>query len=181
MFNKMLFVLAFVAVFGFAFALTPVSAQAAERVENARGVIVEIRLDAKTFTLRTEGGPVTFHVTDQTKISKNGRAVRLSDLAVGDFAAVEFLRASMNALRVKAQTPKVEGRITAINLDARTLTITPRNGSPVTLNVTERTKIELNGREVRLSDLRVGDAAEALFDPATMNAKIGRASCRERV
>lgn len=60
---------------------------------------------------------------------------------------------------------RVEGTLTA--LGASSVTITPRNGNAVTVQVTGSTKIERNGRHVPFTALKVGDRAEARFDPAT--------------
>jgi hypothetical protein len=69
---------------------------------------------------------------------------------------------------------KVEGTITAVDVSKKTITITRRNGTAVTLNVTAATKAEIDDRDVAPSALLkkalVGKRAEATFNAATKNA-----------
>jgi len=70
----------------------------------------------------------------------------------------------------KNKTGRVEGTLTAINMTARTATITTKGGTAVTVSVTAATKIERNGRHARLSDLKIGDRAQSRFNPSSMVA-----------
>lgn len=65
---------------------------------------------------------------------------------------------------------RVEGKLTAVDNVAQTVTIQGKKGQIVTLQVNEATKIELNEVHASLADLTVGDRAEARFDPATFIA-----------
>lgn len=70
-----------------------------------------------------------------------------------------------------------EGRITTLDPAGRRVTIAieqNRVRDSITLQVPERTKLELNGRPVKLADLQTGDrvTAEHLLDPAGREGRI---------
>jgi hypothetical protein len=79
-----------------------------------------------------------------------------------------------NKARSKKQGPpvrspdvRVQGTITAVDVDAGTVTITTQNGTAVTVTVDANTKIERNGQETTLDALQIGDRGQARYDPAT--------------
>lgn len=94
----------------------------------------------------------------------------ISMLALATFIAGLVLSLSPVTTHAKAQPGRVEGILTAVNTTAMTATIARRNGTAVTVSVTASTKIERNNRHVKLSELKIGDHAQARFDPATMVA-----------
>jgi len=63
---------------------------------------------------------------------------------------------------------KIEGKITAINLNTKQVTITRLNGSRVTLQVLASTKIERNDVHVSLSQFKVGDRGQARLSNLTL-------------
>src|SRR5262249_28527458 len=73
---------------------------------------------------------------------------------------------------------RVEGVISAVNLEARTVTIDPIRPDasstalrpPVTLHVTANTSITLDGRPAALDDLKRGYSAGASYDARTFEA-----------
>lgn len=67
----------------------------------------------------------------------------------------------------KAKGGRIEGTLTAVDTVNMTATITRRNGTAVTVSVTASTKIERNEQHVQLSALKIGDHAEAQYNPAT--------------
>ena len=138
-----------------------------------KGSIAAIDLGAGSVTVsdRRTGALVTVFADASTEIRKNGnKNALLSDLAIGDRVDARYDRTSFLARRIDAKSAKVEGVLTAVDLGAGTVTITPLGGSPVVLNVTAGTKIERNEIHVPLSALQIGDAAEAKFDATTMIA-----------
>ena len=139
----------------------------------AKGSIAAIDLAAGSITVsdKRTGALITILADSSTEIRKNNNHnALLSDLAIGDRVDARFDRTTFVARRIVAKSAKVEGTLTAVDLAANTVTITPLGGSPVVLNVTAATKIERNEMHVSLSALVIGDAAEAKFDATTMNA-----------
>ena len=70
----------------------------------------------------------------------------------------------------KNHLAKVEGKITAVDATAGTVTVTRRKGTSVTVNVTADTKIEVDEAHATLADLAVGMFGEAKYDATTLNA-----------
>lgn len=76
----------------------------------------------------------------------------------------------MNALRIDVNSPRIEGMITAIDLNARSVTIQKLSGAAVTVFVTPLTKIERNDVKATLADFKIGDHGEAIYHAITMEA-----------
>lgn len=65
---------------------------------------------------------------------------------------------------------RIEGKITAVDTVAQTVTIQGKKAQIVTLQANVTTKIERNEVHASLTDLIVGDRTEARFDPGTLIA-----------
>lgn len=123
-------------------------------------------------------GDKTVSATVNTKISRNGSVVSLSQLTREDRVTAHIKTGAANAhssneaLDIIADGPdegEVHGLIAAIN--GNQVTVTPNNGTPdVTVNVTADTMIEVDGDHATLGDLVVGMQVEASYDPATFDA-----------
>lgn len=95
----------------------------------------------------------------------------ISTLALAAVVAAFALSLSPSTTHAaKARPGRVEGTLTAVNTTNMTATITRRNSTAVTVFITPATKIERNDEHVPLSALKVGDHAQARFNPATMAA-----------
>ncbi|MBI4673000.1 MAG: hypothetical protein HY741_15200 [Chloroflexi bacterium] len=138
----------------------------------ARGPITAIDTSASTVTILDRGGAsVTLNVTSATEIRKDSKKnVPLSGLAVGDKADARYDTTTMNAQRIKAKSPKVEGTITAIDLAAQTVTIQPLSGDAVTVKAVATTKIERNDEHATLADFKIGDRGQARYNATTLEA-----------
>jgi hypothetical protein len=68
------------------------------------------------------------------------------------------------------QAANVEGKITAISLSHKTVTIRPRVGNAVTVKAGPGTVIERNGQETTLSALKVGDYGDSDYNAKTFLA-----------
>jgi ABC-type Fe3+-hydroxamate transport system substrate-binding protein len=75
----------------------------------------------------------------------------------------------------------VEGKIMAISLAQKTVTIKPVVGHAVTVKVGPSTVVELNGNETTLSALRVGDHGDADYNAKTFLASTLDATGPSRV
>jgi Cu/Ag efflux protein CusF len=132
----------------------------------------------------TEAALLTLNVTNRTEITLNGRPVRLAELAAGMRVEARFCRETLDATVIAARSDtgggggdctaaSAAGLIAAVEAERGHLTIaTETSPSALTLNVTDRTEITLNGRPVRLSDLRAGMRVEARFCRETSNAMV---------
>ena len=140
------------------------------------------RLIINPSTPGTDTALVTLNVTNRTEITLNGQPVRLSELAAGMRVEARFCRETLEATVIAARSDTgggdctavgAAGVIAAVEAERGHLTIaTETSTSPLTLNVTDRTEITLNGRPVRLSDLRAGMRVEARFCRETLNATV---------
>ncbi|MEW6206838.1 MAG: hypothetical protein AB1631_00620 [Acidobacteriota bacterium] len=145
---------------------------------SVEGEIARVSLEESKLVIAVASGEqVTLNVTDRTEIKVNDQAARLSDLRPGMRAAARFCRETLNALAVAATTStadctvvRVEGAIARVNLEGHTVTIAVASGEQVTLNITDRTEIKINGQAARLEDLSAGMKVEARFCRETLNA-----------
>lgn len=124
-------------------------------------------------------GTRTVRTTAQTRISRNGVLVSLSQLTRLDKlvahvkpAALHAVSSDPEAADLIANGPdddELHGTISALSGNA--VTITPSNGTAgVTINVTATTMIEVDGEHAALGDLAVGMQVEASYDPVTFDA-----------
>ncbi|HEY7547633.1 MAG TPA: hypothetical protein VID27_22235, partial [Blastocatellia bacterium] len=145
------------------------------------GHIRAVNLERATVTIAplADSAAVELQVVHSTQITINGEAASLDRLQVGMSARAVYNLASLVADRIDARTEGstdctvvgVTGEIRRVNVDAKTLTIDPEGeGDELTLNITERTEITLNGRPARLADLLPGMKVGARFCRETLNA-----------
>jgi outer membrane protein assembly factor BamB len=149
------------------------SALAAEKPPRLDGKITAVDAGAATITVQPrEGDPVTVQTSEDTKFfrkisPKNHVAITFDDLAIDDLLLVlgEWENETFNASRVIVLPPppaKLVGVITALDPDAGTITLQPKEGDPVTVQTGENTKyfqIQRQGKPLLITfdDLVVGD------------------------
>jgi Cu/Ag efflux protein CusF len=147
---------------------------AADEVTRVEGVIAALDLDAHTLTIApsNDGPLVTLNVTNNTAISLDGNPARLHELERGFPVAAAFVRRTLEALRIQAESHvEIRGIIRDVGVVNHTLTIAPSNGGPdVTLLVRPDTPISLNDRPATLEDLRRGFHVVAAYNPHTLVA-----------
>lgn len=157
---------------------------AANSLGEVTGHIREVDVASATVVITplVDGPAVELQVTHQTVITIGGEPATLERLRPGMAARAVFNIVSTEALLIEARPldsdqcteVRVAGRISNVNLGGSTVTIDPSDSSAaerVTLNVVERTEITINGRPARLSDLREGMRASAVFCRETLVAK----------
>lgn len=156
-----------------------IEAQNPDQEEEVSGTITAIDLTLGTLTIQSseEGGDdepitsVTVNVTASTTVTLDDNPVYLTDLAVGDRAEVDYDPVSMNAISIDAESPEIEGTITALDSGAGTLTITDEDGIAVSLTADSSTVIYLDDDvAATLADLAVGMEADATYNAATLTA-----------
>jgi hypothetical protein len=134
------------------------------------------QLGAADLTVTPDHGTAVALTTDSTtQVFLNGAPSTLSALAVGDHARVIYVRSTLVAQTIHAQSPQervdsVDGHVTAVG--SSTITITPEHGSAVDLTTASTTQIFLDGKVAALSSISVGDEAHATYDAATMVAAL---------
>ena len=148
-----------------------------DEVEEAEieGVITNVDVAAATVTIQDANGvSVTVVATSSTEITRDDEPAFLSDLQIGDCAEAKYDSATFEAFEIEAESEcqegEVEGTITDVNLVDSTITLLDESGNSVTLLVTADTVIEREDEPAELSDLQVGDEAEAEFNTVTMIA-----------
>lgn len=148
-----------------------------DEVEEAEieGVITNVDLVAATVTIQDASGvSVTVIATASTEITRDDEPAFLSDLQIGDCATAKYDATTFEAFEIEAESEcqggEVEGTITDVNLADSTITLLDESGNSVTLLVTADTVIEREDEPAELSDLQVGDEAEAEFNTVTMIA-----------
>jgi hypothetical protein len=119
------------------------------------------------------GDPVTLTLDASTVIFLNGHRAAAADLKVGDRAEAVYDATTKIAARIaverEEQEPaEVEGQVTAAS--ATSVTIAPREGSPVTLTLNSSTRIIANDKPGTAADIKVGARAQALYDRTTLVA-----------
>ncbi len=177
--SKLFVASALIALFALTLLLSPGSVLAKKKHQaKAKGNITAIDTVASTVTIldRKSGEEVTVTVDESTRIHKNNKEwATIEDLAVGDKADARYDIETLVAKRIQAKSAKVKdakvhGTIAAIDLTAQSVTIQPQEGDPVTVLVTNVTKIERKGAEATLAELVVGDHVNAKYNADTMEA-----------
>lgn len=159
-------------------ALVPSAEAGHKRPAHVVGTVVAVDVDGSTLTLapKHRAEDLTLNVTDATKIVIDGEDGTLAEIAIGNLVRARFDRKTQDAISLRVltnppQPAKVRGTVTAVDQDAATVTITPEEGDAVTLNITQDTKLVVNGEPAALADVQVGMGAHAHYNAATMNAR----------
>jgi hypothetical protein len=147
--------------------------------EDVEGTITKISGQDVTITPE-HGSAVTVHVAASTVIkvfdASGAHTATLADLATGMKAAADYDPVSLVADHILARAAEqhqaeVEGKVTAVDATAGTISITPEHGgAAVALKTDSTTKISRNGAVATLTDIKVGDSAAARYDATTLLA-----------
>lgn len=132
------------------------------------GNIVRVRLGNSkqdpSLTVETQQDTYTYTVGDDCLIYLDGKRADLEDLAAGQRVRLVLTRKSGTVevvyIRAENQEEKevaVDGTISVLTLgQGAAITVKASNGRETVFQVTEKTVITLDGREVFLSDLKLG-------------------------
>ena len=123
-------------------------------------------------TIKNSSTPVVLKVDPTTVITRNGAAATLADIQLGDRVRAKYNLVTLLATKISAQLNLVDikGTISAVDTTANTVSVTPKKGSPVVLNVDPNTVIMRNGAAATLADLLVADRVQAKYNPVTLLA-----------
>jgi hypothetical protein len=134
------------------------------------GTITALDPTAGTVQVTTDHGTqITLTTNGDTRVRLNRVNTTVAQLALGQRVQATYRPENKVALGLSATTPQpdvVSGAITAIDLTAGTLQITPVAGAPVTLKLTPDTQFRLNRRAVARGTLVVGHLASVQTRPA---------------
>jgi hypothetical protein len=121
-----------------------------------------------------KGGPdVVLKVDSTTIIKRNGITATLADMLVTDRVEAKYNPVTMLAAWINARQylREVDGTISAVDVGAGTVTVTPEKGGPdIVLKVDSTTVIKRNDTPATLADLQVNDRVEAKYNPVTILA-----------
>jgi len=122
-------------------------------------------LDATTGAVQIttgHGTAIALTANSNSQIRLNGSATTVANLAVGQAVRVTYHPADKIALTLAAATPRagvVTGAITALDLTAGMLQLTPLVGAAQSLTLNAQTTYRLNGRPVTPAAIAVGQLA----------------------
>jgi len=142
------------------------------RHAEVEGIIKSVDKVKKTVTISfPKGGDITLEVTETTKIEvEDDEAASFTSLGEGQEIEARYDVETKKALKLEIEEEEakteLEGTITAINKDAKTVTILAKNGTEATYKVTASTRLELDG--VRTFD--------GLMPAMRVEAKVNRAN-----
>jgi len=146
--------------------------------EDVEGTITTIAGQDVTITPE-HGSAVTVHVAASTVIkltdATGTHTATLADLATGmqaeaDYDPVSLVADHIHARAAEHHQAEVEGKVTAVDATAGTISIDPEHGAAVALHTDSTTRISRNGAAATLADIKVGDSAEARYDATTLLA-----------
>ena len=122
------------------------------------GDITITAINGSDLSLKTaDGWTRTITVTSSTTITKAGKTIGVSDLAVGDhvrFAQQRESNGSYTVTRIVVVLPTVIGQVSAVNGD--TITVTQPGNTTATIHVDGSTTYQVNGQAGSLKDVKVG-------------------------
>jgi hypothetical protein len=139
-------------------------------------------LDTATGALQVttdHGTAITLTANSNTQLRLNGRATTVGNLAPGQQVRVTYRPADKIALSLAATTPQtgvVSGAITALDVTAGTLQLTPLTGAAQNLKLNAQTQYRLNGRAVSPSGVAVGQLASVRLGSDNATAQVVSAS-----
>ena len=143
---------------------------------------VDVSSATVVITPLVDGPAVELNVVHSTVITIGGDPASLDRLRPGMEARAVFNIVSFEAALIDARPLAgdqcteltLTGKLANVSLHSSSVTIDPSDpaaGGRVTLNVVDRTRITVNGRPARLSDLSEGMKVTAIFCRETLVAK----------
>ena len=140
------------------------------------GVVKSVGTSSLVVT--TAKGDVTVNVDKTTVITKQGKAIALADIKMGDMVEAEGTLVdahTLNATKIVDETEneqeaEIKGVVKSVGTSS--LVVTTSAGD-VTVQVDSNTQIRKDGQTIKLSDIKTGDHVEAegtLVDAHTLKA-----------
>jgi Cu/Ag efflux protein CusF len=161
-------------------------------VSTLQGGVANVISGTGVVQIEKKKGSNNAQTSGQTRVVRNGKIASLKSLTRLDKVtahlapSASLVKSSLgveDAVDLQAEGPEeseVSGKISAVDLAANTVTITPEEGPDVTVNVTVETIIELEGElegegaltgiPATINNLVVGLSVEVVYDPVTFNA-----------
>jgi RNA polymerase sigma factor (sigma-70 family) len=121
------------------------------------GVVKAVDAAKGTLTVSHREGDKTFTVANDAAIVINGGSCTLAGLAKGARASVSLLADAKTARSVEAVGPQLDGVVTAVDADKRTLTVTvSHGGGEKTFTLTPNANVTIDGKPGKLAGLPPG-------------------------
>lgn len=126
-------------------------------------------IDGSSLTLKTDDGWTrTITVADTTKIDRDGTAITLADLKVGDHIRFRETRQDDGTFvidRIEVVVPRIGGVVTGVSADS--FTIKGRAGITTTVTTSASTVYRLGGGSGSRADLTVGSSVVVSGTPGS--------------
>jgi DNA-binding beta-propeller fold protein YncE len=118
---------------------------------------------------------------EQSEIELNREFVSIDELPAGSQVEVEYNPATTEVLKIEADArAEVDGTIDSIDTKANTVTILTEDGAELILDITNNTKVKIEGVLFGLTGLSEEMAVKVKYDSATGEALEIKAEERER-
>ncbi len=148
------------------------------------GIIAAVNAAGNNVTITPElgGADVTLNVSLSTVIKRGNVVTTLAKLQVGDRVEARYDSATMVASVIEAEFEggEIHGTIAAVDTVGSTVTIIPAlGGANLTLIIDAKTAILRNDLPAALSDLAVGEKAEARYNSSTMVASLVKSEAED--
>ena len=137
------------------------SARAAD-VEQLKGIVSSVDLDAKKIAVTPEGKQLNVDVTvnDQTEITNSaGKKMELKDLKAGDGLGVNHTAGLASKIVVNVKPAELTGHVKSVKADLKTFVVTETGtNTDVTVAVNADTTISTTaGKKLEMKELKKGD------------------------
>ena len=128
------------------------------------GVVTEVITGAtpQRITIRLSNGSLfTAAIAQGVVVRKNGVAITLSDVKVGDQVEITLTDGYVSRIEVQVEVVEVEGTVTEVYTGTpRRITVRKAGGSLVSVAVDSNARVTFRGENIAFSSLRVGDCVE---------------------
>jgi Cu/Ag efflux protein CusF len=132
----------------------------------AQGQVTKIQADHNQFSLKgRDGQEMTFRVARDSVIRLNNKDSKFADLKEGDEVAVRYrLHAQDVRFDTAARaTEAIRGQVKQVAAGQNQLILKDQNGKDVTFQLGQDTKVRVNNKDGKLSDLKEGDDVMVRF------------------
>ena len=150
-------------------AATDIRVKAEAKVE---GVIKDVDNAGNKITVElSDGTALTLTLTEQSEVEVNGEDASIEDLLADARVEIEFNPSTMEVLEIESDTrAEAEGTISSVDSEANTVTILMEDGSKLTLNITNDTRVRIERILFGITGLSEGLAVYVKYDRSTGEA-----------
>ena len=145
---------------------TKVESEAKLHLRTIHGLVENINAQAGEITIRSEGGAkVLLKMTADTQIQIDGKTGTLADVAFGSPVKIRYNSDTVVVAYIQVKTEaEVEAIIKSIDVAKGELTLTLPTGATLTLKLTTKTEVNVNGKKATAADLKPNALAEVEYN-----------------